>query len=123
MKVARWYLLLLLCVMLTVIAVGCGGSDDSSEASSAQSSDSTTPSSSEDVGSEESSSAGVSGKQFGTFRIVTNEIDSIDPALSQTVAGGGLAAQAWLPLVSYRRVNGPKSHELIPAIAESIPSP
>jgi peptide/nickel transport system substrate-binding protein len=49
------------------------------------------------------------------------ELDYLDPALSDTTEGWGVMWNVYLPLLGYRHVSGPRGARLVPYLAASLP--
>ena len=47
--------------------------------------------------------------------------DSLDPALGFTIPANAVLNQVYLPLLTYKRVEGPRGTELIPGLAAALP--
>jgi len=91
---------------LALLASACGGSNN-------ESSGSTTT----------QSTTGSSGKTFANFRIVYDTgIDYLDPGLSYTVEGWEIMWNVYIPLLTYKHVNGPDGATIIPGLAEALPT-
>ena len=50
-----------------------------------------------------------------------NQPDSLDPALGFTIPSGAALNQVYMPLLTYRRVEGDAGSELMPGLAEDLP--
>src|SRR5262245_22996987 len=101
-----WPAALALVAALALLASACGGSNN-------ESSGSTTT----------QSTTGSSGKTFSNFRIVYDTgIDYLDPGLSYTVEGWEIMWNVYIPLLTYKHVNGPDGATIIPGLAESLPT-
>jgi peptide/nickel transport system substrate-binding protein len=89
---------LLLLAALTLALLGCGDDDDSAD-------------------------AGGQGKQGGSITISqTTQPDFMDPALSYTTAGWEPMWIVYTPPLTYRHAEGTKGAELIPGVAEELPT-
>jgi peptide/nickel transport system substrate-binding protein len=95
---------------LAVSACGSSGSSSSSSSSSTSSS------------SGGSSSTGAA-KQGGTIKIGTVGPDSYDPQEYQTVQADSAMHLVYEGLLAFKDATGQASTELVPALADSIPSP
>ena len=94
---------LALVTALAFVAAGCGGGGDKS--------------------SEGSSSGGNNeGKTYPLLRVVWDAPDYMDPALYYTVAAYQLTNYVWTGLVGYKHENGPGGAELVPYLAEKMPT-
>ena len=94
---------LALVTALAFVAAGCGGGGDKS--------------------SEGSSGGGNNeGKTFPLLRVVWDAPDYMDPALYYTVAAYQLTNYVWTGLVGYKHENGPGGAELVPYLAEKMPT-
>ncbi len=92
---------LALAAALAVVAAGCGGGGDKS-------------SSEGDNGS--------SGKTYAQLNVVWDAPDYMDPALYYTVAAYQIDNYIWTGLVGYKHASGPAGAELVPYLAESMPT-
>lgn len=94
---------LALVTALAFLAAGCGGGGDKS--------------------SEGGSSGGNNeGKTYPLLRVVWDAPDYMDPALYYTVAAYQLTNYVWTGLVGYKHENGPGGAELVPYLAEKMPT-
>lgn len=94
---------LALVTALAFVAAGCGGGGDKS--------------------SEGSSGGGNNeGKTYPLLRVVWDAPDYMDPALYYTVAAYQLTNYVWTGLVGYKHENGPGGAELVPYLAEKMPT-
>jgi peptide/nickel transport system substrate-binding protein len=60
-------------------------------------------------------------REFSDFKIAMDEPDYLDPGLSDTAEGWGVMWNAYLPLLGYKHVRGPKGATLVPYLATSLP--
>jgi peptide/nickel transport system substrate-binding protein len=99
---ARWIGAVALSLAVAFVIAACGSSKSSS-----------------------SSGAAASGavKQGGTIKIGTVGPDAYDPQLYQTVQADSALHLVYSGLLAFRNGTGTASTELIPAMADSIPSP
>ena len=93
----------------------CGGSSGSSSSSGAAASTSASTSS--------SSAQGGAPKSGGTIKIGTVGPDSYDPQEYQTVQADSALHLVYEGLLAFKDATGQASTQLIPALAESIPTP
>jgi len=71
----------------------------------------------------DSGSASAGGAKGGSITIAqAGQPDFLDPALSYTIHGWEPMAVVYTPLVTYRREDGDAGSELIPGLAEALPS-
>ncbi len=101
-------------VAAALALAACGGSSNSSTSSGAASASSSTSSS--------SSSSGAP-KEGGTIKIGTVGPDSYDPQEYQTVQADSALHLVYSGLLAFKDATGQASTELVPALAESIPTP
>ncbi|MBA2629760.1 MAG: ABC transporter substrate-binding protein [Thermoleophilaceae bacterium] len=100
-KLGRGALALLFVALSMFVIAACGGDDDE--------------------GGGDSSSGG--GKQGGSITISeTSQPDFLDPALTYTVNGIEPLWLVYTPLITYKRVDGPEGAELMPGLAEEMPT-
>jgi peptide/nickel transport system substrate-binding protein len=66
---------------------------------------------------------GGGGKQGGSISIGTVGPDSYDPVMFQTVQAVSALHLVYTPLVVYRDSTGPSSADLVPGLADSVPTP
>jgi len=92
---------LALAATLAIVAAGCGGGGDKS-------------SSEGDNGS--------SGKTYAQLNVVWDAPDYMDPALYYTVAAYQIDNYIWTGLMGYKHASGPAGAELVPYLAESMPT-
>lgn len=65
---------------------------------------------------------GSSGKEGGTLTgSYASFPDYLDPQLSYTQEGWTAMFDTYLPLLTYKRVNGPEGSKVVPGLAESLP--
>jgi len=103
---AIWLGGLALVAAFALIASACGGSNN--ESSGSTTTQSTTSSSS---------------KTFANFRIAYDTgLDYMDPGLSYTVEGWEIMWNEYIPLLTYKHVNGPDGATIIPGLAEALPT-
>lgn len=89
---------LLLLAALTLAPFGCGDDDDSGD-------------------------GGGQGKQGGSITIAqSSQPDALDPALSYNTTGWESMWLVYTPPLTYRRAEGTKGAELIPGVAEHLPT-
>src|SRR3712207_4018766 len=94
--------LLLLAAALSLLVVGACGDDD------------------DDGGG---GGGGGEGKSGGSITISqTSQPDHLDPALTYTVNGIEPLWLVYTPLITYPRKEGPEGAELIPGLAEEMPT-
>ena len=74
-------------------------------------------------GSSSSSSSSGAGKNGGTIKIGTVGPDSYDPQEYQTVQADSALHLVWTGLLAFKNGTGTASTELIPGLADSVPSP
>jgi peptide/nickel transport system substrate-binding protein len=100
----------------SVIALGACGGSSSSSSSSSSSGGSTTSS---------SAAGGTTGaaKQGGTIKIGTVGPDSYDPQEYQTVQADSAMHLVYSGLLAFKDTTGQASTTLVPALADSIPTP
>ena len=100
---------LVLAVVLALAA--CGGGSSSSSSSSG--------------GASSSGTSGTSGaaKQGGTIKIGTVGPDSYDPQMYQTVQADSAMHLVYSGLLAFKDATGQASTTLVPALADSIPTP
>ncbi len=89
--------------MLAVIAAGCGSSNKKSASST-------------------SSSSSSSGKTFDTLHVVWGDTDYMDPGLSYRLESWQLFQNIYEGLVVQKHAAGAASTDIVPAIAESMPT-
>ena len=96
--------------IVTLVAIGvvgmsaCGGDDTSSS------------------GGASTSAAGDEAKRGGSIRIGSVLPDSYDPVLFQTVQANQAMQLVYTGLVTYKHVDGPAGSELVPGLAEALPT-
>jgi peptide/nickel transport system substrate-binding protein len=77
-------------------------------------------------GSDDSSDSGTSGggdaKKGGSIKIGSVLPDSYDPVLFQTVQANQAMQLVYTGLVTYKHVDGPGGSEIIPGLAEALPT-
>jgi peptide/nickel transport system substrate-binding protein len=74
-------------------------------------------------GDDDSGDAGGQGKQGGSITISqTTQPDFLDPALSYTTGGWEPMWLVYTPLITYKRSEGREGTELIPGVAEELPT-
>ena len=62
------------------------------------------------------------GKTFGTFRAVIDTIDYLDPQQSYTAQSVWAMWNVYIPLVTYRHVDGSAGFRVVPGLAASLPT-
>jgi len=73
-------------------------------------------------GGDDTSSGGGSGQKGGTLNATYASFpDYMDPALSYTAEGWTAMADVYVPLLTYKHVNGEEGSEVIPGLAEDLP--
>jgi peptide/nickel transport system substrate-binding protein len=104
-------------VATALVLAACGGSSSSSSSSSSSGGGSS--------GSTSSSNGAATGgaKQGGTIKIGTVGPDAYDPQEFQTVQAVSALHLVYEPLLTFKDATGQASTELVPALAESIPTP
>jgi peptide/nickel transport system substrate-binding protein len=102
-KLIRLTAVLALAVGLSAFAAGCGGGDDGDNSSGG-------------------GNASNEGKTYPTLRVVFEAPDYMDPQLYYTVAAYQMANYVWTGLMGYKHVAGPAGAELVPYLAESMPT-
>jgi peptide/nickel transport system substrate-binding protein len=111
----RWTLAASLCALalgLALVAAACGGGSKTSNGGT-----NNTPTTSQSGGG-----GSVKQSKFANFRLVYDTgIDFLDPGLSYTVDGWEIMWNVYLPLLSYKHVNGPSGANLVPALATDLP--
>jgi peptide/nickel transport system substrate-binding protein len=65
--------------------------------------------------------SGGGGDDAGAMTVGSLQPDFLDPALGTAIASSAPLSQVYLPLVTYRREEGPRGLELIPGLAEDLP--
>ena len=98
-KVFRSLGMLTLVAAFALIAGGCGGGGDKS-----------------------SSSGSNGGKTYPLLRVSWDAPDYMDPGLYYTVAAYQATNYVWEGLLGYRHTSGPASAELVPYLAEKMPT-
>jgi peptide/nickel transport system substrate-binding protein len=100
-------------VATALALAACGGSSSSSSSSGAA------------AGSSSSTTGASTGtvKQGGTIKIGTVGPDSYDPQEYQTVQADSALHLVWSGLLAFKDATGQASTELVPALADSIPTP
>jgi peptide/nickel transport system substrate-binding protein len=99
---------------VAALAIGaCGGSGSSSSSSAAPAGTSSTA----------ASSGSSAAKQGGTIKIGTVGPDSYDPQEYQTVQADAALHLVYEGLLAFKDATGQASTQLVPALAESIPTP
>ena len=98
-KVFRSLGMLTLVAAFAFIAGGCGGGGDKS-----------------------SSSGSNGGKTYPLLRVSWDAPDYMDPGLYYTVAAYQATNYVWEGLLGYRHTSGPASAELVPYLAEKMPT-
>jgi peptide/nickel transport system substrate-binding protein len=69
-----------------------------------------------------STGGGAQERRGGSMSIgYFDQPDSLDPALGFTLPSGAALNQVYMPLLTYRRVEGPRGAELIPGLAAELP--
>jgi len=58
---------------------------------------------------------------FGTLRAVLDTIDYLDPQQSYTAQSIWAMWNAYIPLVTYKHVDGPAGYQIVPGLAQSLP--
>ncbi|MDX6399608.1 MAG: peptide/nickel transport system substrate-binding protein [Gaiellaceae bacterium] len=104
-KLFRAFGVLTLMGALAVLAVGCGGGGKKSSS-----------------GSTNGNAGNSSGKTYPVLNVVWDAPDYMDPGLYYTVAAYQLTNYVWTGLVGYKHTSGPASAELVPYLAESMPT-
>src|SRR5207248_7195033 len=66
---------------------------------------------------------GGAGKKGGSINIGTLGPDSYDPVEFQTLQAESALHLVYTPLVTYKDATGPSSQDLIPGLADSVPTP
>ena len=100
-RVGRGALALMLVALSMFVIAACGGDDDS----------------------DSGGSSGGGGKQGGSITISeTSQPDFLDPALTYTVNGIEPLWIVYTPLLTYKHAEGPAGTELIPGVAEALPT-
>lgn len=89
---------------LAILAAGCGGGGKKSSSGNT------------------SGSGSGSGKTYPLLRVVWDAPDYMDPALYYTVAAYQLTDYVWTGLVGYKHASGPAGAELVPYLAQSMPT-
>jgi peptide/nickel transport system substrate-binding protein len=69
-----------------------------------------------------SGSGNNSGKTFSVLRVVWDAPDYMDPALYYTVAAYQIDNYVWTGLLGYKHAAGPEGAQLVPALAQSMPT-
>ncbi len=98
-KVFRSLGMLTLVAAFALVAGGCGGGGDKS-----------------------SSSGSNGGKTYPLLRVSWDAPDYMDPGLYYTVAAYQATNYVWEGLLGYRHTSGPASAELVPYLAEKMPT-
>jgi len=99
-KLGRRALALLVACLSMMVIGACGGDDDSG-----------------------GSSGGGAAKEGGSITISqTSQPDYLDPALSYTVNGWEPLSTVYAGLIGYKRADGQAGSELIPVLAQDMPS-
>jgi peptide/nickel transport system substrate-binding protein len=93
---------LALAAALAVVAAGCGGGGDKS--------------------SSEGDNGSSSGKTYAQLNVVWDAPDYMDPALYYTVAAYQIDNYIWTGLMGYKHASGPAGAELVPYLAEKMPT-
>jgi peptide/nickel transport system substrate-binding protein len=93
---------LVLAAALAVVAAGCGGGGDKS--------------------SSEGDNGSSSGKTYAQLNVVWDAPDYMDPALYYTVAAYQIDNYIWTGLMGYKHASGPAGAELVPYLAEKMPT-
>src|SRR5919198_1965311 len=63
------------------------------------------------------------GKKGGTIKIGTVGPDSYDPVMFQTVQANSALHLVYTPLLAYKDATGTAGSQLIPGVADSVPTP
>jgi peptide/nickel transport system substrate-binding protein len=100
-KVFRSLGMLTLVAALALVAGGCGGGGKKTSSGS---------------------STGSSGKTYPLLRVSWDAPDYMDPGLYYTVAAYQAANYVWSGLMGYKHESGPAGAELVPYLAESMPT-
>ena len=100
-KVFRPLGLLALVAALALVAGGCGGGGNKSSSGG---------------------STGSSGKTYPLLRLAFDAPDYMDPGLYYTVAAYQVDNYVWTGLVGYKHLPGAAGAELVPYLAESMPT-
>ena len=99
-RVGRGALALMMVALSMFVIAACGGDDSDSGGSS-----------------------GSGGKEGGSITISeTSQPDFLDPALTYTVNGIEPLWIVYTPLLTYKHAEGPAGTELIPGVAEALPT-
>jgi peptide/nickel transport system substrate-binding protein len=69
-----------------------------------------------------SGSGNNSGKTFPVLRVIWDAPDYMDPALYYTVAAYQIDNYVWTGLLGYKHVAGPEGAQIVPALAQSMPT-
>ncbi len=102
-KLGRRAFVLLAAVLSMFVIAACGGDDDD--------------------GGDEGGGGGSGGKSGGSITISqTSQPDHLDPALTYTVNGIEPLWLVYTPLLTYPHVEGERGSELIPGLAEDLPT-
>lgn len=106
-----WIATAVLALTLSAVAAGCGGGGDKNA------NEATNQSTGQSAGA-----GSVKDKKFASLRMAySTGIDFLDPGLSYTVDGWLILWNTYLPLLSYKHVDGPDGATLVPALAEDLP--
>ena len=93
--------MLALVAALALVAGGCGGGGNKSSSGG---------------------STGNSGKTYPLLRLACDAPDYMDPGLYYTVAAYQVDNYVWNGLLGYKHTSGPASAELVPYLAEKMPT-
>jgi peptide/nickel transport system substrate-binding protein len=103
-RLARSVGVLALLAALAFLAAGCGGGGNKSASGSG------------------SGSGNNSGKTYSTLRVVWDAPDYMDPQLYYTVAAYQINNYVWTGLLGYKHEPGPAGAQLVPYLAQSMPT-
>lgn len=108
--------------LLAAFLAGCGGSHRAVRSTAAQSAGPTRAAAQGGVPAARGDVHSPPARRFPEFRIAMDEnIDYLDPGLSDTIEGWGVMWNVYLPLLGYRHVSGPKGATLVPYLAQRLP--
>jgi peptide/nickel transport system substrate-binding protein len=73
------------------------------------------------VAANRTKAAPAHSQKFGTLRAVIDTIDYLDPQQSYTAQSIWAMWNAYVPLVTYKHVDGPAGYRIVPGLAQSLP--
>ena len=106
-KLSRLLMMAVAVLGASMLLAACGGDDDEGG----------------DTGTTAQKEDGGGGKEGGSITIAqTSQPDFLDPALSYTVNGWEPLSTVYTPLLTYRHASGKEGAEVIPGLAEDMPT-